>query len=121
MSKYSKWLITNRRLPAQEDLAIVYHLLISKGWSVFSDVAESSRNKIDPWTLFPGAQSFKAEDERLVEPLICFKEGVSIAIFDESGFGFYDFDSILAPGGLDENQLEGKVVFYPYENVNAYR
>jgi len=121
IAKYSQWLIDNDKLPSEADVRMTYLTLLRQGWVPFSEMGLNKRNNYDPIKLFPGAQPIKSEDGQFAEPLICVVEGLSFGVFDETGFGYYDYDAVTAPNGLDENNLDGKVVFFPYENVNAYR
>ena len=114
-------MFNDRILPAEADVKMVYNALLHQGWASFSDIRDNRRNNFDPWKMFPGAQPFKASHEQHAEPLLFFAEGVCFGVFDETGFGYYDYDATIAPNGLDDNDLDGKVVFFPYENVNAYR
>lgn len=121
IAKYSQWLIDNDKLPSEADVKIVYLTLLRQGWVPFSEMKTNKRNNHDPDKMFPGAQPFKSENGQFAEPLICFVEGLSFGAFDDSGFGFYDYKIMTDPNGIDEDNLEGKVVYFPYENVNAYR
>lgn len=109
-------------LPA--DVRMVYQALLKQGWVPFSEMDASVRNNWTPSKWFPGIVPFTSGEDAtpIAEPLVFALEGVCFGVFDSVGFGYYDYNEVTTNDGtLDEENLEGKVVFFPYENVNAYR
>ena len=108
----------------QPDVLMVYQALLKQGWVPFSEMDASARNNWTPSKWFPGIVPFTddATGDQVAEPLVFALEGVCFGVFDAIGFGYYDYTEVTTNDGtLDEDKLEGKVVFFPYENFNAYR
>lgn len=110
-------------LPA--DVLMIYKALLKQGWVPFSEMDANPRNNWTPTKWFPGIMPFTSPDadaSPIAEPLVFALEGVCFGVFDAIGFGYYDYNEVTTNDGtLDEDKLEGKVVFFPYENFNAYR